>query len=44
VNAYFQYFHSLLQGEVELLGMDKRYESTIDSIGGYLPLNISSST
>lgn len=33
VNAYFQYFRSLLQDEVELLGMDKRYESTVDSIG-----------
>lgn len=33
VNAYFQYFRSPLQEEVELLGMDKRYESTIDSIG-----------
>lgn len=33
VNVYFQYFRSLLQDEVELLGMDKRYESTVDSIG-----------
>jgi 5-formaminoimidazole-4-carboxamide-1-(beta)-D-ribofuranosyl 5'-monophosphate synthetase len=33
VNAYFQYFRSLLLEEVELLGMDKRYESTVDSIG-----------
>jgi len=33
VNAYFQYFHSLLEDETELLGMDKRYESTVDSIG-----------
>ncbi|MFW6111353.1 MAG: formate--phosphoribosylaminoimidazolecarboxamide ligase [Thermoproteota archaeon] len=33
VNAYFQYFRSLLHEEVELLGMDKRYESTVDSIG-----------
>ncbi len=33
VNAYFQYFRSLLQDDVELLGMDKRYESTVDSIG-----------
>jgi len=33
VNAYFQYFHSLLQDDVELLGMDKRYESAVDSIG-----------
>ena len=33
VNAYPQYFHSLLRKEVELLGIDKRYESTVDSIG-----------
>ncbi|HDN62409.1 MAG TPA: formate--phosphoribosylaminoimidazolecarboxamide ligase [Candidatus Bathyarchaeota archaeon] len=33
VNIYFQYFRSILQDEVELLGMDKRYESTVDSIG-----------
>lgn len=33
VNAYFQYFNSILKGEVELLGMDKRYESTVDGIG-----------
>ena len=33
VNAYFQYFHSILKDEVELLGMDKRYESTVDTIG-----------
>ncbi|MFW6117392.1 MAG: formate--phosphoribosylaminoimidazolecarboxamide ligase [Thermoproteota archaeon] len=33
VNAYFQYFRSMLKEEVELLGMDKRYESTVDSIG-----------
>ncbi len=33
VNAYFQYFSSPLDNETELLGMDKRYESTVDSIG-----------
>ena len=33
VNAYLQYFNSILKGEVELLGMDKRYESTVDGIG-----------
>jgi 5-formaminoimidazole-4-carboxamide-1-(beta)-D-ribofuranosyl 5'-monophosphate synthetase len=33
VGAYFQYFHSALQDEVELLGMDKRYESAVDGIG-----------
>jgi 5-formaminoimidazole-4-carboxamide-1-(beta)-D-ribofuranosyl 5'-monophosphate synthetase len=32
VNAYFQYFSSLLEDETELLGMDKRYESTIDRV------------
>jgi 5-formaminoimidazole-4-carboxamide-1-(beta)-D-ribofuranosyl 5'-monophosphate synthetase len=33
VNVYPQYFHSILKNEIELLGMDKRYESTVDSIG-----------
>jgi 5-formaminoimidazole-4-carboxamide-1-(beta)-D-ribofuranosyl 5'-monophosphate synthetase len=33
VNVYPQYFHSLFTHETELLGMDKRYESTVDSIG-----------
>jgi 5-formaminoimidazole-4-carboxamide-1-(beta)-D-ribofuranosyl 5'-monophosphate synthetase len=33
VNVYPQYFHSLFKNEIELLGMDKRYESTVDSIG-----------
>jgi len=33
VNAYFQYFRSLFEEGVELLGMDKRYESTVDAIG-----------
>ena len=33
VNVYPLYFHSLLTKEVELLGMDRRYESTVDSIG-----------
>lgn len=33
VNAYFQYFSSLIEDDVELLGMDKRYESTVDTIG-----------
>ena len=33
VNAYFQYFSSVLEDDVELLGMDKRYESTVDTIG-----------
>jgi 5-formaminoimidazole-4-carboxamide-1-(beta)-D-ribofuranosyl 5'-monophosphate synthetase len=33
VNVYPLYFHSTLNKEVELLGMDRRYESTVDSIG-----------
>jgi len=33
VNVYFQYFSSTVEDEVELLGMDKRYESTVDAIG-----------
>jgi 5-formaminoimidazole-4-carboxamide-1-(beta)-D-ribofuranosyl 5'-monophosphate synthetase len=33
VNVYPSYFRSPLNGEVELLGIDKRYESTADNIG-----------
>jgi len=33
VNVYPLYFYSPLTCEVELLGMDRRYESTVDSIG-----------
>jgi 5-formaminoimidazole-4-carboxamide-1-(beta)-D-ribofuranosyl 5'-monophosphate synthetase len=33
VNIYPSFFHSVLDNEVELLGMDKRYESTADNIG-----------
>jgi len=33
VNIYPLYFYSPLTREVELLGMDRRYESTVDSIG-----------
>lgn len=33
VNVYPLYFHSPLNKEIELLGMDRRYESTVDSIG-----------
>jgi 5-formaminoimidazole-4-carboxamide-1-(beta)-D-ribofuranosyl 5'-monophosphate synthetase len=33
VNIYPLYFYSPLTDEVELLGMDRRYESTVDSIG-----------
>ncbi len=33
VNVYFQYFSSVIDDDVELLGMDKRYESIVDTIG-----------
>lgn len=33
VNIYPSFFNSILRNEVELLGMDKRYESTADNIG-----------
>lgn len=33
VNVYPHYFHSLLEDEVEFLGVDKRYESAIDNLG-----------
>jgi 5-formaminoimidazole-4-carboxamide-1-(beta)-D-ribofuranosyl 5'-monophosphate synthetase len=33
VGVYLQYFSSPVLGEVELLGMDKRYESAVDGIG-----------
>ncbi|WP_309492897.1 formate--phosphoribosylaminoimidazolecarboxamide ligase [Candidatus Hecatella orcuttiae] len=33
VNVYPLYFRSLVVGEVELLGIDRRYESAIDGIG-----------
>ncbi|UCE95835.1 MAG: formate--phosphoribosylaminoimidazolecarboxamide ligase [Candidatus Bathyarchaeota archaeon] len=33
VNVYPQYFHSPLKNEVELLGVDKRYESAVDNLG-----------
>jgi 5-formaminoimidazole-4-carboxamide-1-(beta)-D-ribofuranosyl 5'-monophosphate synthetase len=33
VNVYPLYFYSPITHEVELLGMDRRYESTVDSIG-----------
>lgn len=32
VNVYPHYFSSLLKNEVELLGIDKRYESAVDAI------------
>jgi 5-formaminoimidazole-4-carboxamide-1-(beta)-D-ribofuranosyl 5'-monophosphate synthetase len=33
VNVYPSYFHSPLKNEVELLGIDKRYESAVDNLG-----------
>ena len=33
VNVYPSYFYSPLKNEVELLGIDKRYESTVDNLG-----------
>jgi 5-formaminoimidazole-4-carboxamide-1-(beta)-D-ribofuranosyl 5'-monophosphate synthetase len=33
VNVYPHYFSSIIRGEVELLGFDKRYESSVDAIG-----------
>lgn len=33
VNVYPSYFSSVINGDVELLAMDRRYESAVDSIG-----------
>ncbi|MBC7131027.1 formate--phosphoribosylaminoimidazolecarboxamide ligase [Candidatus Bathyarchaeota archaeon] len=33
VNVYPHYFSSIVKDDVEFLGMDKRYESTVDAIG-----------
>ena len=33
VNVYPHYFSSIIRDEVEFLGADKRYESTVDAIG-----------
>lgn len=33
VPLYAHYFHSPLNGETELMGFDKRYESNVDSLG-----------
>jgi len=33
VNVYPSYFSSIIRGDVELLAMDRRYESAVDSIG-----------
>jgi 5-formaminoimidazole-4-carboxamide-1-(beta)-D-ribofuranosyl 5'-monophosphate synthetase len=33
VNVYPHYFSSIMNGEVEFLGVDRRYESAVDAIG-----------
>ena len=33
VHMYIHYFHSVLTGETEIMGFDKRYESNVDSLG-----------
>ncbi|MEM2815830.1 MAG: formate--phosphoribosylaminoimidazolecarboxamide ligase [Candidatus Bathyarchaeia archaeon] len=33
VNVYPHYFSSIINDDVELLGVDKRYESTVDAVG-----------
>jgi 5-formaminoimidazole-4-carboxamide-1-(beta)-D-ribofuranosyl 5'-monophosphate synthetase len=33
VNVYPHYFRSILEDEVELLGVDRRYESSVDNLG-----------
>ena len=33
VPAYLQYFYSPLTNEIELMGVDRRYESDIDGLG-----------
>ncbi|MEM4703830.1 MAG: formate--phosphoribosylaminoimidazolecarboxamide ligase [Candidatus Bathyarchaeia archaeon] len=33
VNVYPHYFSSIIEDEVELMGMDRRYESAVDAIG-----------
>jgi len=33
VPVYFQYFYSKLNNELELFGIDKRYETNVDSLG-----------
>jgi 5-formaminoimidazole-4-carboxamide-1-(beta)-D-ribofuranosyl 5'-monophosphate synthetase len=33
VNVYPSYFSSIIKGDVELLAMDRRYESAVDAIG-----------
>jgi len=32
VNVYPHYFHSVLSGETEFMGVDKRYESSVDGV------------
>ncbi|MBS3136050.1 formate--phosphoribosylaminoimidazolecarboxamide ligase [Candidatus Woesearchaeota archaeon] len=33
VHCYAHYFYSVVTGEIEILGFDKRYESNVDSLG-----------
>ena len=33
VNVYPSYFSSIIKDDVELLAMDRRYESAVDAIG-----------
>ena len=33
VNVYPSYFSSIIKNDVEMLAMDRRYESAVDSIG-----------
>jgi len=33
VNVYASYFNSVVRGELDLLGFDKRYEANVDNIG-----------
>jgi 5-formaminoimidazole-4-carboxamide-1-(beta)-D-ribofuranosyl 5'-monophosphate synthetase len=37
--VYIHYFYSVIRGELEIMGFDRRYESNVDSIGR-LPSNI----
>ena len=39
IPVYIHYFYSVIRGELELMGFDRRYESNVDGIGR-LPSNI----
>ncbi|MEM2673571.1 MAG: formate--phosphoribosylaminoimidazolecarboxamide ligase, partial [Candidatus Bathyarchaeia archaeon] len=39
VPVYIHYFYSVIRGELELMGFDRRYESNVDGIGR-LPANL----